>query len=49
MQNFLLTKNKIYEGKIESVASRVDAQTRSILARAKIDNENSEIIPGFTS
>ena len=43
---FSAYKNKIYKGKIESVASRVDAQTRSILARAKIDNENSEIIPG---
>tara|TARA_Y100000590_G_scaffold465213_1_gene636863 strand:- start:3126 stop:4001 length:876 start_codon:yes stop_codon:yes gene_type:complete len=43
---FSAYKNKIYNGKIESVASRVDAQTRSILARAKINNENSEIIPG---
>ncbi len=43
---FSAYKNKIYKGKIESVASRVDAQTRSILARAKIDNEASEIIPG---
>ncbi len=43
---FSAYKDKIYQGKIESVASRVDAQTRSILARAKIDNENSEIIPG---
>ena len=43
---FSAYKNKIYKGKIESVASRVDAQTRSILARAKIDNEESEIIPG---
>ena len=43
---FSAYKDKIYRGKIESVASRVDAQTRSILARAKIDNENSEIIPG---
>ena len=43
---FSAYENKIYKGKIESVASRVDAQTRSILARAKIDNENSEIIPG---
>ncbi len=43
---FSAYKEKIYEGKIESVASRVDAQTRSILARAKINNENSEIIPG---
>ena len=43
---FSAYKNKIYKGKITSVASRVDAQTRSILARAKIKNENSEIIPG---
>ena len=43
---FSAYKNKIYKGKIESVASRVDAQTRSILARAKISNEESQIIPG---
>ena len=43
---FSAYKNKIYKGKIASVASRVDAQTRSILARAKINNEESEIIPG---
>jgi len=43
---FSAYKNKTYKGKIESVASRVDAQTRSILARAKINNENSEILPG---
>tara|TARA_Y100000590_G_C15505822_1_gene933479 strand:+ start:52 stop:921 length:870 start_codon:yes stop_codon:yes gene_type:complete len=43
---FSAYKEKSYLGKIESVASRVDAQTRSILARAKINNENSEIIPG---
>ena len=43
---FSAYKNKTYEGIIQSVASRVDAQTRSILARAQIKNENSEIIPG---
>ena len=43
---FSAYKNKVYKGKIESVASRIDAQTRSILARAKINNEESEIIPG---
>ena len=43
---FSAYKNKKYIGKIESVASRIDAQTRSILARAQIKNENSEIIPG---
>tara|TARA_Y100000590_G_scaffold55267_1_gene57850 strand:- start:468 stop:1343 length:876 start_codon:yes stop_codon:yes gene_type:complete len=43
---FSAYKDRIYKGTIESVASRVDAQTRSILARAKINNENLEIIPG---
>ena len=43
---FSAYKDKIYEGVIESVASRVDAQTRSILARAKINNKNLEILPG---
>ena len=43
---FSAYKGKTYEGKIESVASRIDAQTRSILARAKINNENLEILPG---
>ncbi len=43
---FSAYKDKIYEGKIESVASRVSADTRSILARAQISNENLEILPG---
>ena len=43
---FLAYKDKLYDGVIISHASRVDAQTRSILARAKINNEESEIIPG---
>ena len=43
---FSAYKDKTYKGIIQSVASRVDAQTRSILARAQIKNENSEIIPG---
>ncbi len=43
---FSAYKDKIYEGKIESVASRVSADTRSILARAQINNENLEILPG---
>ena len=43
---FSAYKDKTYSGIIESVASRVDAQTRSILARAKINNENLEILPG---
>jgi membrane fusion protein (multidrug efflux system) len=43
---FAAYKNKIYRGNIESVASHIDAQTRSMLARVKIKNENSELIPG---
>ena len=43
---FLAYKEKDYEGIIESVASRIDAQTRSILARAKIENKDLEILPG---
>ena len=43
---FSAYKDKTYDGKIESVASRIDAQTRSILARAQINNENLEILPG---
>ena len=43
---FLAYKNKLYNGKIVSHASRIDAQTRSILARAQINNENLEILPG---
>jgi len=43
---FLAYKNKLYKGTIVSHASRIDAQTRSILARAQIKNENLEILPG---
>ena len=43
---FSAYEDKTYKGIIQSVASRVDAQTRSILARAQIENENYEIIPG---
>ena len=43
---FLAYKNKSYDGIIVYHASRIDAQTRSILARAQINNENLEILPG---
>ena len=43
---FLAYKNKLYKGTIISHASRVDAQTRSILARAQINNKDLEILPG---
>jgi membrane fusion protein (multidrug efflux system) len=38
--------NKNFKGKIESVSSRVDPSTRSILARVIVDNSKFEIIPG---
>jgi len=43
---FSAYKNKIYSGEVESISSRIDAQTRSILIRAKIKNQNNELIPG---
>ena len=43
---FLAYKDKLYGGVIISHASRVDAQTRSILARAQINNKSLEILPG---
>jgi len=39
-------KNKIYIGEVDSVASRINAETRSLLVRIKIINDNSELIPG---
>ena len=38
--------NKTFKGKVESVSSRIDPSTRSILARVIVDNSNFEIIPG---
>ena len=43
---FLAYKDKLYYGVIISHASRIDAQTRSILARAQIKNSDLEILPG---
>ncbi len=37
---------KKFRGKIESVSSRIDPSTRSILARVIVDNKSYEIIPG---
>ena len=39
-------KNKIYEGLVDGVSSRINAETRSLLTRIKINNENFELIPG---
>ena len=38
--------NKTFNGQIESVSSRVDPSTRSILARVIVNNSKFEIIPG---
>ena len=46
ISEFLAYKNKLYKGVIISHASRIDAQTRSILARAQINNKDLEILPG---
>ena len=39
-------KNKVYDGKIYAVSSRINAETRSLLTRVIIQNKNSELIPG---
>jgi membrane fusion protein, multidrug efflux system len=38
--------NKIFKGKVDSISSRIDPSTRSILARILVDNYDFEIIPG---
>ena len=39
-------KNKLYSGKVYAVSSRINAETRSLLTRVIIENENFELIPG---
>ena len=39
-------KDKIFEGEVDFVSSRINADTRSLLSRIKIDNKNSELISG---
>ena len=39
-------KNKIYSGTVYAVSSRINPETRSLLIRVKIINQNSELIPG---
>ena len=38
--------NKVFKGKVETISSRIDPSTRSILSRVVVDNPNFEIIPG---
>ena len=39
-------KNKIFEGEVDFVSSRINADTRSLLSRIKIENNNLELISG---
>ena len=39
-------KDKVFSGEIDFVSSRINADTRSLLSRIKIVNENSELISG---
>ena len=39
-------KNKIFLGKIDFVSSRINADTRSLLSRIKIENKDLELISG---
>ena len=38
--------NKVFKGKIETISSRIDPSTRSILSRVIVNNSKFEIIPG---
>ena len=38
--------NKTFKGKVDSISSRIDPSTRSILARIIVDNSKFQIIPG---
>jgi membrane fusion protein (multidrug efflux system) len=39
-------KDKTFEGEVDFVSSRINADTRSLLSRIKIDNKNLELISG---
>ena len=39
-------KDKVFSGEVDFVSSRINAETRSLLTRIKINNENFELIPG---
>ena len=39
-------KDKIFEGEVDFVSSRINADTRSLLSRIKIENSNLELISG---
>ena len=39
-------KNKIFEGEVDFVSSRINADTRSLLSRIKVKNEDLKLISG---
>ncbi len=39
-------ENKIYEGVVDSLASRITTENRSLATRVKMDNSNLDILPG---
>lgn len=39
-------KDKVFEGKIDFISSRINADTRSLLSRIKISNKNLELLSG---
>ncbi len=39
-------KDKIFEGEVDFVSSRINADTRSLLSRIKVENEDLELISG---
>ena len=39
-------KEKIYSGTVDSTASRINTEKRSLAARIRLDNSNLEILPG---
>ena len=39
-------KKKIYEGIVDSTASRINTEKRSLAARIRLDNSNLDILPG---
>ena len=39
-------KNKVFSGEVDFVSSRINADTRSLLSRIKVNNSNQELISG---
>ena len=39
-------KDKIFKGEVDFVSSRINADTRSLLSRIKVENEDLELISG---